>query len=83
MYICVKCIYHLHFIFYYIASLCKSKGTGNSLSTSNLSTLLFKLLKLIDTFLNLSMPNLSTWDFKLDKSLFLEKSDVSTIVAFF
>ena len=50
---------------------------------SNLSALLFKLLKLFGTFLNLSMSNLSTSDFKLPKSVFSAKSDVSTPVAFF
>ena len=64
-------------------SLLQSAGTGTNLSTSNLSTLLFKLLKLVGTFFNLSMPNLSTSDFKLAKSVFLAKSDVSTLVAFF
>ena len=34
-------------------SLLKSTGTGTNLSTSNLSTLLFKLLELSGTFLNL------------------------------
>ena len=42
-----------------------SKGTGTNLSKSNLSTLLYKLLKLIGTFFNLSISNLTTSDFKL------------------
>ena len=50
---------------------------------SNLSTLLFKLLKPLGTFFNLSISNLSTSDFKLGKSGFLAKSNVSTHVAFF
>ena len=48
-----------------------------------LSTLLFKLLKLIGTIFNLSISNLSTSDFKSAKSVFLAKSDVSTTAAFF
>ena len=48
-------------------SLLKSKGTGSNLSTSNLSTLLFKLLKLIGAFFNLSISNLSASDFELAK----------------
>ena len=48
-------------------------GTGTNLSTSNLSTLLFKLFKLVGTFFNLSMSNLSTSDFKLAKSVFFSK----------
>ena len=48
-------------------SLLKSTGTGANLSTSNLSTLLFKLLNLPDTFFNLSISNLSTLDFQVAK----------------
>ena len=52
-------------------SLLKSRGKGNTLSTSNLSTLLFKLFKLVGTFfIYLSISNLSTLDFKLAKSTF-------------
>ena len=40
-------------------SLHKSAGTGTNSSTFNLSTLLFKLLKLVGTFFNLSVSNLS------------------------
>ena len=40
-------------------------------------------MKLVGTFFNLSMSNLSTSDFKLAKSLFLAKDDVSTLVGFF
>ena len=50
---------------------------------SNVSTLLFKVLKPIGIFFNLSISNLSTSDFKLAKSVFLAKSDVSTPVALF
>ena len=54
---------------------------------SNLSTLLFKLLKLVRKLSSLSISNLSTIDSKLAKSAFLisnfsAKSDVSTPVAF-
>ena len=49
---------------------------------SNLSTLLFKLLKQLGTFFNLSISNLSTSDFKSAKSVFLAKSNVSTTAAF-
>ena len=51
--------------------------------TSNLSTLLFKLLKLVATFFNLSVSIWSASDFKLAKSVFLAKDYVSTHVAFF
>ena len=52
-------------------SLLKSRGKGNTLSTSNLSSLLFKLFKLVGTFfIYLSISNLSTLDFKLAKSTF-------------
>ena len=58
-------------------------GTGNKLSTSNLPTLLFNLLKLVWTFFSLSISNLSTLDFKLAQSTFLAKDYVSIPVAFF
>ena len=64
-------------------SLLKSRGIGTNLSTSNLSTLLFKLFKLVGAFFNLSISNLSTLDYELAKSLFLAKDDVATPVAFF
>ena len=57
-------------------------GTGNHLSTSNLSTLLSKLLKLVGTFFSLTIPNLFTLGFKLPKSSFLAKDYVSIPVAF-
>ena len=60
-----------------------STRTGTNLSTFNLSTLLFKLFKLVRRFSNLSTSNLSTSDFKLAKSIFLAKDDVSTPVVFF
>ena len=56
----------------------KSAGTG-----TNLSTLLFKLLKLLGTFFNLLISNLSTLDFKLAKPTFLAHFDITTPVAFF
>ena len=40
---------------------------------SNLSSLLFKLLKLVGTFFNLSISYLSILDFKLAKSTFFSK----------
>ena len=49
-------------------SLLKSTETGANLSTSNLSTLLFKLLKSFGNFSNLSISNVSTADFKLAKT---------------
>ena len=58
-------------------------GAGTNLSKSNLSTLLFKLLKLVGTFFSLSISNLSTSDFTLAKSTFLAKDYVSIPVAFF
>ena len=51
-------------------SLLKSTGAVTNLTTSNLSTLLFKLLKLVGTFFSLSISNLSTLDFILAKSVF-------------
>ena len=63
--------------------LLKSTGTGNKLSTSTLSTLIFKLHKLVGRFYNLSISNLSTSDIKLAKSTFLAKDDVSVPVVFF
>ena len=44
---------------------------------------LFKLLKPVSTYLNLSISNLSASDFKLAKSVFLANSDLSTPVTFF
>ena len=61
----------------------KLTGAGTNLSTSNLSTLFFKLLKFLSTVFNLSISNLSTLDFKLAKSTFLANFDVSRPVAFF
>ena len=49
-------------------SLLKSTGTDTDLLTSNLSTLLSKLFKLLGAFLSLSKTNLSTLNFKLAKS---------------
>ena len=57
--------------------LLKSRGAGTNLSRSNLSTLLFKLFKLVITFFNLSLSSLSTLDFELAKSTFLANFDVS------
>ena len=51
-------------------------------SASNLSTLLLKLLKLFGTFFDLSISNSFTLDFKLAKSVFLAKDDVSAPIAF-
>ena len=51
-------------------SLFKSAERGTNLSTSNLSTLIFKLHKLFGTIFHLSISNLSTLDFKIAKSLF-------------
>ena len=60
-----------------------STGTGINLSTSNLSTLLFKLHKLVGTFFNLSICNLSTLDIRLAESTFLAKNDISIPVTFY
>ena len=67
----------------YQFSLLKSTGSGTSLSTFNLFTLLFKLLKLLGIFFNLLISYLSTSDLKLAKSTFLENFDESTLIAFF
>ena len=50
-----------------LLSLFKSTGVVSNLPISHLSNLLFELLKLRCTFLNLSISNLSTSDFKLGK----------------
>ena len=47
-----------------------------TLSTPNLTTLLFKLFKLVGRFLVLSLSNLSTSDLKLAKSTVLAKEGV-------
>ena len=60
----------------------KSTGTGTTLSISNLSSLLFKLLKLVGIFFSLSISNLSTSGFKLARSIVLAKDVVSTPVAY-
>ena len=57
-------------------NLLESTGTGIYLSTSNLSILLLKLVKLVREFL-------STLDFKLAKSTYLDNFVVSAPVAFF
>ena len=48
--------------------------------SSNLSTLFLKLIKLVGRFFNLSISNISASDFKLIKSAFLAKDDVSNPV---
>ena len=78
----IICIFFNNIIFTASLSLLKSTGTGTNLSTSNLSTLLFKLLKLVGRVLNLSISDSCTSDFKLVKSVFLAKEDVSTPFAF-
>ena len=62
--------------------LLKSTGTGTYLSTSNFSTLLFKLFTLVGIFFNLPISTLPTSGFKLAKSTFLVKDDVSIPVPF-
>ena len=47
-----------------------------------LFTTLLSLLKQTVTVFNLSISNSSIYDFKLAKSAFLAKSDVSNLVAF-
>ena len=80
-------IFYISFVkkSFFIASLSliKSTGTGTNLSTSSLSNLFFKLLKLVGIFFSLSISNLSTLDFTLAKSTFLANFDVSTPVALF
>ena len=69
-YLSIIYIFFNDIIFITSLSLLKSTGTGNNLSTSNLSILLFKYLKVVETF------NLSILDFELAKSTFLAKDDV-------
>ena len=64
-------------------SLLKSTGTGTNSSTSNLYTLLSILLKLVGRFSNLSKSTLSILHYRLTKSNFLAKFDVSKPVSFF
>ena len=59
-----------------------SAGTGTNLSTSNLSTLLFKLLKLVGKNFISSISNLLTLNFELGKSVFSAKDNVSTLDKF-
>ena len=63
-------------------SLLKSAGTGNNSSISYLSTLLFRLFKLLGKCFYSSIFNLPTSDFKLARPFFLTKDDVSTPAAF-
>ena len=59
-------IFFNNIIFTTSLSLFQSTGTGGTnLSTSNLSTLIFKLLQLLGKFFNLSVSNLSTLDCNL------------------
>ena len=69
-YLSIINIFFNDIIFIISLSLLKSTGTGNNLSTSNLSILLLKFLKVVETF------NLSILDFELAKSTFLAKDDV-------
>ena len=64
-------------------SLLKSTGAVTNLLTSNLSTLHFKLHKLLCTFFNLSKSNLSILVFTFAKKIFLAKDDVSASVSIF
>ena len=61
----------------------KSTRAGTNLSAANLFTLRFNLPKPLGIFFNSLNSNLSTSDFKLDKSVFLAKDDLSTPVASF
>ena len=54
-----------------------------TLFLTTLFTTLLSLHKSTGTVFNLSISNSSTSDFKLTKSTFLAKSDLSTPVAFF
>ena len=59
-------IFFNNIIFTTSLSLFQLTGTGGTnLSTSNLSTLIFKLLQLLGKFFNLSVSNLSTLDCNL------------------
>ena len=51
--------------------------------TTSLFTTLLSLHKSTGTVFNLSISNSSTFDFKLTKSAYLAKSDLSPPVAFF
>ena len=55
----------------------KSKGLSTNLSTSNLSTLIYRFFKLFGTFFNLSTPY-----FKVLNQFLFKKSDVSTPTVF-
>ena len=58
--------------------LLKPTGAGTNLSVSNLFTLIFKSVKLLGIFFNLSISTSPTSYSKLAKSVFLAKEDVST-----
>ena len=64
-------------------SLIKSARVVSNFPIFNLSILLFKLLKPLAQFFNLSISNLSTLDFKLAKSTFLANFYLSIPVTFF
>ena len=66
-----------------LLSLLKSTGTGANFTISNLSTLLYKLLKIISKLFNLSIFNLSISAFKLTRSDFAANLDVSVPAAIF
>ena len=70
-----------------LSSICLISALYTSFLTTSFFTtslsLLFKLIKLLGTFFNLLISNLSTSDFKLAKLTFFAKSDVATSVAFF
>ena len=70
-------------IFTTFLSFFTSTGRGANFPISSLSTLLFKLLKLVCKRFNLSISNLSTSVFKLTRSDFAANLDVSIPVAYF
>ena len=67
------CIFSTTSYFTTSLNLLKSTETNINLSTSNLPSLLFKLLKLFGMFFNSSIPILRTSDFELVKSVFFGK----------
>ena len=67
------CIFSTTSYFTTSLNLLKSTETNINLSTSNLPSLLFKLLKLFGMFFNSSILILRTSDFELVKSVFFGK----------
>ena len=65
-----------------LLSLLKSTRVVSNCLIYNLSTLIYKSLKLIGTFFNLSISNLSTSDFKLAKLVLFQHHFLTPVAPF-